>query len=252
MFVSATTTCFRDLPLDQALEKLADLEYSNVELIFYESGNHLKPSMIADQLYDTAQSLKNMYRLVPSAISLEIITDNETEYLRQFLACCKLAKALKIVTVTLRAAEWGAPFNLEVERLQKCTFIASNRGITLGLLTERGRITEDVETVRALCKNVPGLHITLDPSHYIYGYKDGPQNYESLLDQVCHVHLRDTRVDKFQVCVGQGEIEYGRLLSQLQNKGYNRGLSVDIQMADDINLTVEMRKMRLLLESLLQ
>ena len=251
MFVAATTTCFRDLPLDQALERLADLEYSNVELMFHESESQLKPSVIARQLSETAQSLRNMYRLVPSAASVEILTEDDAEYLRQFTACCKLAKSMKIVTVTVRASEWGSPFNSEVERLRKCVQIAGERGITVGLLTERDRLKEDVETVRSLCRNVPGLLVTLDPSHYIFGYGENPKNYDPLLDLVCHVRLRDTRPNKFQVCVGQGEIEYGRLITQLQHRGYQRGLSVDIKLADDIDLPVELRKMRLLLESLL-
>lgn len=251
MFIAATTTCFRDLPLEQALEKLADLEFSNIELMFHESENQLKPSVIADRLYEVAQSLKNTYRLTPAAASVEILAEEDEEYLRQFLACCKLAKSMKIVTLTVRASEWGTPFNSEMERLRKCVHIAADRGITLGLLTEKGRLTEDVETTRALCKNVPGLHITLDPSHYIYGYGENPKNYDPLMGLVCHVRLRDTRPDKFQVCVGQGEIEYGKLISQLQHENYNRGMSVDIQASEDIDLPVELRKMRLLLESLL-
>jgi len=251
LFVAATTTCFRDLPLEQALEKLADLEFSNIELMFHESENQLKPSVITDRLYETAQSLKNTYRLMPVAASVEIPAEEDEEYLRQFLACCKLAKSLKIVTVTVRASEWGTPFNSEIERLRKCVNIAADRGITLGLLTEKGRLTEDVETARALCKNAPGLGITLDPSHYVYGYGENPRNYDSLLSLVCHVRLRDTRPDKFQVCVGQGEIEYGKLISQLQHENYNRGMSVDIQASEEIDLPVELRKMRLLLESLL-
>lgn len=250
MFVAATTACFRDLPLEQALEKLAELEYTNVELMFHESENHLKPSRIADSLYDTVLSLKNLYRLVPMAVSVEIISEDDGEYLRQFLACCKLMKSLKIVNMTLRASQWGSPFNSEVERLGQCVQLAGDRGITVGLLTERGRMTEDIETAKALCKNVPGLQITLDPSHYIFGY-EVPKNYDSLLELVSHVRLRDSRPEKFQVCVGQGEIEYGRLITQLQHRGYNRGMSVDIHPADDIDLVIELRKMRLLLESLM-
>jgi hypothetical protein len=53
--------------------------------------------------------------------------------------------------------------------------------------------------------------------------------------------------------VGQGEIEYGRLVTQLSKFKYNRALSVHIvDLGDlDIDHMAEMRKMRLLLESLL-
>ena len=54
-----------------------------------------------------------------------------------------------------------------------------------------------------------------------------------------------------QVRVGQGEIEYGRLISQLAKTHYNRTLCVDITPLDGVDHSAEMRKMRLLLESLI-
>jgi sugar phosphate isomerase/epimerase len=54
-----------------------------------------------------------------------------------------------------------------------------------------------------------------------------------------------------QVRVGQGDVEYGRLVSQLSKHRYNRALSVDIMPMPEIDQAAEMRKIRLLLESLL-
>ena len=54
-----------------------------------------------------------------------------------------------------------------------------------------------------------------------------------------------------QVRVGQGEVEYGKLIGQLGKSGYSRGLSVNITESEGIDHMAEMRKMRLLLESLL-
>ena len=38
LFVAATSRCFADLPLDAALERLADLEYTSVEIMIHECG----------------------------------------------------------------------------------------------------------------------------------------------------------------------------------------------------------------------
>jgi sugar phosphate isomerase/epimerase len=92
--------------------------------------------------------------------------------------------------------------------------------------------------------------LTLDPSHYIYGpHQGGP--YEPVMKHVCHVRLRDTTKEKFQVRVGQGQIEYGRLVTQLAMVQYNRALCVDIEPMPEVDQNAEMRKVRLLLESLL-
>ena len=76
-------------------------------------------------------------------------------------------------------------------------------------------------------------------------------NYDKLLDYVQTVYLRDSTKDDLQVRIGQGVIDYGKLINQLQKKGYDRTLVVDIQRQDDVDHMGELRKMRLLLESLL-
>jgi hypothetical protein len=65
------------------------------------------------------------------------------------------------------------------------------------------------------------------------------------------VRLRDTSKSQFQVRVGQGEVEYGRLVTQLNTFNYRRALCVDLAPLPDVDQNAEMRKMRLLLESLL-
>ena len=67
----------------------------------------------------------------------------------------------------------------------------------------------------------------------------------------CHVRLRDTNREKFQVRVGQGQVEYGRLVTQLTKHNYSRALSVDMAPMPEVDQAAELRKMRLLLESLL-
>ena len=106
----------------------------------------------------------------------------------------------------------------------------------------------------ALCKAVPGLGLTLDPSHYIQGAAQGA-DFDAVYPYVQNVHLRDTGKDpgEFQVRVGQGEIEYGRIVSQLERHGYDRALTVSIldRPENPFDVEVEVRKLKLLLESLL-
>lgn len=249
MFVAATSRCFTDLPLDAALMQLADLEYTNVELMVHESGGHLRPSAVLDDLERVTMLCRQTHRLTPIALSVDIEAP-ENLYYRQFAACCKLAKAIKVVAITVRSAELGTPFNAEVERLRELVAISSQDGIRVGLLTEGGRMTQDPDTAIVICDNVKGLGITLDPSHYVYG-PNARENYEQVMKYVYHVRLRDTNKSQLQVRVGQGEVEYGRLVNQLHKTRYDRALCVDISPMPDVVHLAEMRKMRLLLESLL-
>ncbi len=233
-----------------ALERLADLEYTNVEIVIHETGGHLRPSEVAADLERAVRLCRHTHRLTITAYSIDVQTVGEEEYYSQFAACCRLAKATKVVTMTVRSGELGTPFNAEIERLRRMVGIASEEGVVVGLLTETGRMTQDPNTAVVLCNNVKGLALTLDPSHYIWGPHQGA-GFEQVMKYACHVRLRDTTKDKFQVRVGQGQVEYGRLVSQLGKHNYSRALCVDMAALADTDQAAEMRKMRLLLESLL-
>ncbi len=248
MFVTASTACFPELSLDDALQRLVGLEFTSVEIAVNEYGNGLKPSTVQAKFDETVAKCRDTYRLTPAAYSVDIAPGDD--YYKQFAACCRLAKATKVMTICVPGAELGTPFNAEIERLRELVRIAAQDGVMVGVKTEVGKITQDPETAVVLCNNVKGLGITLDPSHFICGPHKGG-NYDQVFKHVYHTHLRDTRKDKFQVRVGQGEIEYGRLITQLAMVHYNRALSVLIEPVPDVDQVGELRKMRLLLESLL-
>ena len=229
--------------------QLLELEYSCVEIMVHETGGHWKPSDVLADLEKATAGCRQTHRLTPVALSVDIEAP-EPLYYHQFAACCRLAKAIKIVTVTVRSAELGTPFNAEVERLRNLVALAAREGVRVGMLTEAGRMTENPDTAVVLCDNVKGLGVTLDPSHYVCGPLQGG-NYEQVMKYVYHVRLRDTTADQLQVRVGQGNVEYGRLVNQLNKVRYDRALCVDILPTPDVDQLSEMRKVRLLLESLL-
>jgi sugar phosphate isomerase/epimerase len=247
VFVSASTECFADLPLPEALDRLIDLEYTSVEFALIESGKQLRPSQVLADLDRAIKLCRDTHRLTPAAYTVDM--PEGPDYFKQFAACCKLAKATKVVAIAVPAAELGTPFNAEIERLRELVEIAAVDGILVGLITEVGKLTENPDTAMALCNNVKGLGITLDPSHYICGPHRG--SYDQLMKHVVHTHLRDTKKDKLQVRVGQGEVEYGKLITQLSMVHYHRALSVHMQPLPEVDHNGEMRKIRLLLESLL-
>ena len=249
MFVAAFSRCFSHLSFGEALQHLVDLEFTAVEIMVHESGGHLKPSEVVSDLDSAVRKCRDTHRLSVVAYSVDIEASGE-DYYAQFAACCKLAKATKVVTIAVRASELGTPFNEEVERLREMTAVASVEGVRVGLLTEVGRMTQDPDTAVVLCDSVKDLGITLDPSHYIYGPHRGA-GFEQVMKYVYHVRLRDTRKDQLQVRVGQGEVEYGRLVNQLNKVRYDRALSVDIAPMQGVDHLAELRKMRLLLETLI-
>ena len=249
MFVAASTDCFRDFSFEDAIEKLVDLEFTAVELSIDQSGNQIRPTDIRDDLNAAFVQCSSTRRMNVSGYSLVIDAQGD-EFLDLFTACCKLAKAAKVVSVTVPSGEHGTPFNEEVEKLKQLVKIGQQHGVRVGVRSQVKHLSEDPDTVSVICGHVKGLGLSLDPSHYVY-QNDRPANYEKLLEYVQTVFLRDSTKNDLQVRVGQGVIDFGKLINQLRKIGYNRALVVDIPPKDGVDHLGEIRKMRLLLESLL-
>ena len=147
----------------------------------------------------------------------------------------------------------GKGVDAEVRRLTRLARLVHGEGLTLTVTTKTGTLTETPAKSRELCERVPNLALTLDPSHFVNGPHQGG-SFDEVMPFVKHCHLRDTgrAPGKLQVRVGQGEIEYGRIITQLERFHYNRLLTVAIYDLPDGNVAMEteVRKLKFLLESL--
>jgi sugar phosphate isomerase/epimerase len=250
LFVCVSTECLPDLPREEVLPTLVDLEFTSVELPLHEQGvSWVQPSQVLADPEHALELCRDTQRLNVAALSIEPSCEGQLYY-EQFAACAKLAKALKVVPLVVPAAELGTPFNAEIERLRELVRIASFEGCLVAMKTQIGCMTEDPDTAVVLCDNVKDLGLTLDPSHYIAGPRQG-RDFSKVISHTYHVHLRDSTKHELHVRVGKGEVDYGKLISQLQQVGYGRALTVHMPPIEDHDHRAELRKIRLLLESLL-
>lgn len=252
MFVSCSTRCFSKEPLEAAIRHIAELEFTKFDLAVREQGDHLKPSDVERNPEVAYQRIRRAPSLTPSSLDLEFGQVDESTYLRRFDAICRLAKPLTVAVLTLEASPAGTRLESEIARLGKVCEIAFREGLVPTLHTHSETLTGDPAAAAALCEAIPGLGLTLDPSHFIQGPLQGG-GYDMVFPFVRHVQLRDTgrAPGAFQVRVGQGEIEYGRIINQLERQGYERALSVAFldEIEGSFDIEVEVRKLKLLLES---
>jgi sugar phosphate isomerase/epimerase len=253
VYVACSTLCFDKYPFEDALRTIAELEFKKIDVAIHEDSNHLKPSRVAEDVSAAAAQLRLGSGLVPSAISVAIDAPEGEEYDRQFCAICRLARVSMVPLLTISAAPADTPLDREVQRLTRLLRLAEKDGLLLTVATISGTLTEDPDTAVTLCQRVSGLGLTLDPSHYIAG-KNAGQGYDQVYPYVRHVRLRDTGrgPNQFQVHVGQGEVEYGRVIGQLERYHYDRLLTVDIHDMPEAQFAKEheVRKLKYLLESL--
>ncbi len=250
MIVACSTLCFGKYPFERALQTIAELGFSKVDVAIHEEGPHLKPSEVAADVHTVATRLRLGPGLTPCAYSVATDADEPEEHLA---AVCRLARLTGVPIVTIAAMPVGLGLDLAVRRLKDLCAVASRDGVVLTVATRTGTLTETPEGAVELCQRVPGLGLTLDPSHYVAGPNQGA-NWDAVYPYVRHVHLRDTGrgPNQFQVRIGQGEIEYGKIVSMLARHRYDRVLTVDVRDVPDAPFAMEpeVRKLKYMLESL--
>ncbi len=253
MYVACSTLCFGKHPLERALRAISELEFSKIDLAIHERGPHLRPSEIAADVLAHVPRVRIGNSLSPVAFSVEIDAPTPEDHDKQFKAICRLARLSSVPVISIPAAPVGSGVAAEVARLAPLVHMATADNVILTVTTQIGTLTEVPAVAAELCQKVPGLGLTLDPSHYIAGPNQG-KSFDNLYSYVRHVRLRDTgrTMEQFQLRVGQGGIEYGRIITQLARFRYERVLTVDIRDIPDnpFGMEPEVRKLKYLLESL--
>jgi sugar phosphate isomerase/epimerase len=250
MYVACSTLCFSKLSLEAALKAIRDLHFAKADLAIHPPGPHLTPEAVVADGVKVAQRLKAGN--VPfAAFHLEVSDPVGPDGRAHLRAVCRLARVLAVPLLTVPPV--GAELTAECDRLAEWAKIASADGVMLTVETRAGTPTGDPATAVEMCRKVPGLGLTLDPSHFLTGTAPA-DSYDPLFPFVRHVRLRDSgrQPGQFQVRVGQGEVEYGRIVTQLDRFKYDRGLTVDVRDLADNPFPVEpeVRKLKYLLESL--
>jgi sugar phosphate isomerase/epimerase len=253
VFVSCSTLCFARYPLERAMRIIGELEFTKLDVAIHSQGPHLTPAACVEDVHRVAHLLKLGPSLTPAAFDVRIDEEDQVEFERQLQAVGHLARLCAVATITIPASPVGVGLDAEVKRLTRLVRLVENEGAQLCVATRMGTLTELPDQAVALCERVKGLGLTLDPSHFLAGpHQDRP--YDQVFPFVRHVHLRDTGkgAGQFQVRVGQGLIEYGRLVAQLARHHYDRLLSVHILDIPDAPYSMEheVRKLKYLLESL--
>ncbi len=252
MYVACSTLCFAKHTLDSALRTIREMNFAKADVALHEDGPHLRPSDLTGDLTKIAQKLKAS-NVAIAAFHARFAQHDGPEIRKQFRGVCRLGRLLTVPVVSVQAAAKGGDFDADVAKLQDWVAIAAAEGVILTVETNSSTLTADPLAAIELCKRAPGLGLTLDPSHYMTG-EHGPQDYDKLYPFVKHVRLRDSsaKPESFQVRIGLGELEYGKIVTSLDQFRYDRALTVDVRDLPEPAFPVEpeVRKLKYLLESL--
>lgn len=246
MQIAGSTRSLWEMSPGAACAQLQDLGFDKCELWINDDYNQLKSTQVIREPDSVIAELRDSSRVSPVAVFLD--QELPLDDFRQIVEFCR---ALRVAQITIAASPVGTPFNTEIDRLKDRHAICHHASIRLSIVTRAGLLTEDPLTATELCQSVKGLGITLDPTCYVY--QSAQASWESVFEYTLHCHLRDSSATELQVSCGLGEVDFNRITTSLEAFQFNRSLAVDLlpeTMSGEERL-LELRKMRLLLESML-
>ena len=227
--VAASTLTFSRLPLATALESLTKLGCTAVELAAHEGWAHVDPVALAKdpELAEAAVAAVKRAGVRVIALNAGFRTSDPVLAHLQVDALADLATRLGATVLTLPAGRDAPPAT--AARLAPLLATTQAHGITLAVETHIGAVTEDPKAAVALCHALPGLRLTLDPSHYWAGSAQG-RDWERVVPLVAHLHLRDAGKGgwpKIQMAPGTGDVDWTAVLTALRQAGYAGSLAVE-------------------------
>jgi len=132
---------------------------------------------------------------------------------------------------------WIAPETAEkkIRLLSEMAAMAEGNGVTLCI----ENLSERHDSFLPLFEAIPGLRMTLDIGHgellsrenTSYGF------IEHCFDRIAHIHVHDNRGgtsvrDDLHLPLGQGIVDYRRILGLLKEKSYRSTITMEVKPAD--------------------
>lgn len=251
MFITCSTQCFGSKRLEEVFATMLELQFQKYELVLDENSNHLKPSEVYRDFAKALGLLKSTPGLIPTVFTAYFGNITPETYKLHFLATCKLARHCCVPVINIQASSPTSTIDHEILRLKELVKVAATEGVLTNLIMEQGTLGSDPKTVVHICREIPELGVCLDPSLEVLS--PGIQ-LEDLYKFARHIHFRDTGkgISQFQVKIGQGQVDFGKVINHLEKCKYERALSIDIQEKPGTVFPVEpeIRKLKYLLESM--
>ncbi len=223
--LSCSSLCQARQPLERTLDAVAEMGYPYVDLSCLGWAPHVSvPDLLAD--FEQASA-----RVESALISRGLRVSNLTfggadaepfeEYERQFRVVVRLANRLDTRLINLMAPARKADRPEMVRRLRIVQAIAADEGIRLTVETHVGQMTEMPADALWLCREVPGLGLTLDPSHYYAGENQGA-GFDELYPLVLGTGFRAGAMSwaEIQLPWGEGPIDFAAMIHRLEAAGY--------------------------------
>ncbi|HZM05333.1 MAG TPA: sugar phosphate isomerase/epimerase [Candidatus Saccharimonadales bacterium] len=233
---------------DRVLDLIAALEFEGVDIGFFEGRSHLWPSKefksgdrLRRKFADRGLSCADVFlQMDPSFVPYAI---NHPEAARRrrardwFLKTLDYAAAAGAKHVTTLPGVYFEEEKPSASWQRACAELAwrveqaKRQRIVFSVEAHVGSITPKPKAALRLLRDVPGLTLTLDYTHFTRaGLPDSAA--EPLVTHASHFHARGARKGRLQAPLAKNTIDYARVLRAMQQAGYRGYVGVEYVWVD--------------------
>lgn len=232
---------------DKVLALAKILEFDAIDIGLFEGRSHLQPSKTFVDSEKNAYELSDKLRdnnLVPADVFLQVSADfvtmasNHPNLKTRGKARTIFLESLDFISICNGNHTSGLPgvyFNEEscdtsygraceemAWRLEK----AKEHDIVFSIEPHIGSIVQDPKSVEQLVKDVPGLSLTLDYTHFTkLGVQDS--QIEPLIKYASHFHARGAAKGYLQTSFKNNTIDYKRVAGVMKETGYSGYIGIE-------------------------
>jgi sugar phosphate isomerase/epimerase len=214
-------------PLEVAAERIAGLGYRSVDVSCMNWAAHVDVQTLLtdfDKEADRVAGILADHRLGVSNLTFDAVDSWEAGFdawIGGFASVAALGERLETTLVNLMAPAASFAWDEAVARLARAVEAAGARGVRVSVETHVDQMTERPADAVRLCREVPGLGLTLDPSHFFAGPNQGqPFDGAYALAYGTGIRAGGTRKDQLQVPWGEGPVDFQEVVGKLEDAGY--------------------------------
>ncbi len=235
------------LPHSAALDLVRALGCEAVDIGFMSLRSHVRPELAHDCLAATAGAVRERVEsrgLAVADVFAIPYTDFETmaannpdaedqarslEFFADAVEFAGAAGSPGITTlpgVLFEGDSFAGALARSTEGLRRRVELAAARGLATSVEPHTGSLIDTPDKTLQLLEAVPGLQITLDYGHYIYG-GIAQHEIDPLLPRARHLQCRPARPGELQVTVAEDVIDWGLVAAALNEQGYDGYLALE-------------------------
>lgn len=230
--LACSSLTFNRLPLSEACLRVRALGFTAIDLGMFDHPGlgHVTPAEASEHMLEVEERIQAATAAAGvsvAAIAADAEAGDPEVAQRRMAAVCLMAHRLGARALTVMVGD--ATVDEAVAQLAPVYEVGARYGVTVAVETVSGTITGRPKAAAELLARIPGLRLTLDPSHIVVQGQT-IEDWRHLMPSVGHVHVRDAGAgnrEKLQVPWGTGAVKLPDLLRLLDGGDYEGWITVE-------------------------